>query len=229
MGFYKYLLIFLLAVQTLKAENTAEEVFTNIYENKIWGKKNNFGTSGPGSEKNVTEIYRKYLQKFIKKHHIQSVVDVGCGDWEFSQYIDWKDIHYMGFDVVLPVIERNIKKFQTEKIQFFHANAIETDLPEADLLICKEVLQHLPNKDVKKFLPQLKKYRYCLITNDVDPKTKSAKNGDIVRGPEKRFLDLTKAPFSLKGRKVLFYQAFGDTKQVLLIKRKVKKEVKDKI
>jgi len=82
-------------------------------------------------------------------------------------------------------------------------------------------LQHLPNKEVKAFLPQLKKFKHCLITNDVDPQTLTSKNSDIHVG-NVRWLDLTMPPFKVKGRKVLTYKTDDgrDTKQVLHIRRK---------
>ena len=35
-------------------------------------------------------------QQFLKDNAIRSVVDAGCGDWEFSQAIDWTGIDYKG-------------------------------------------------------------------------------------------------------------------------------------
>ena len=46
---------------------------------------------------------------------------------------------------------------------------VEDPLPPADLLIVKHVLQHIPNRDVLKFLPQLKKYKHVLLVNSADP------------------------------------------------------------
>lgn len=65
------------------------------------------------------------MRKFIKEHDIQSVADLGCGDWQFSPYIyhDLK-VDYVpwthdltsqiteiglevGYDVVLPVIQES--------------------------------------------------------------------------------------------------------------------------
>lgn len=46
------------------------------------------------------------MRKFIKENAIQSVVDLGCGDWQFSPYIYHDlDVAYLGYDVVLSVTE----------------------------------------------------------------------------------------------------------------------------
>lgn len=78
-------------------------------------------------------------------------MDVGCGDWQFSQAIDWGTIKYIGYDIVKQVVKANRKKFGTRLISFIHGNGVQCDLPMADLLICKDVLQHLPN-EISKIL-----------------------------------------------------------------------------
>lgn len=40
-------------------------------------------------------------------------------------------------------------------------------MPAADLLIIKDVLQHLSNKSIQSFLPKLEKFKYALLTNDI--------------------------------------------------------------
>lgn len=49
------------------------------------------------------------MRKFIKENAIHSVVDLGCGDWQFSPYI-YHDlgVAYTGYDVVLPVIQESL-------------------------------------------------------------------------------------------------------------------------
>jgi hypothetical protein len=89
-------------------------------------------------------------------------------------------------------------------------------VPEADLLICKDVLQHLSNRDISIFLKKLSKFKYCLITNDVDPDTLSSYNQDIETGGY-RTLDLRAYPFLVEAQSVLTYQSKTEVKQVLLI------------
>lgn len=197
------------------AERSNEEVFTEIYENRSWGQnQQGQGRSGEGSTLASTHIYRVFLQEFLKENNIKTVIDVGCGDWEFSQKINWDGIIYQGFDVVESVIQNNEKLFATDTIQFTNADATVFELPEADLLLCKDVLQHLPNEDIAKFLTQLHKFKHCLITNDISPKTYSSKNKDIKRGGIHP-IDLTKSPFFLKGFKILTYKSQSKLKQVL--------------
>ena len=49
---------------------------------------------------------------------INKVLDLGCGDWQFSQFVNWKDKEYIGIDCVDSVIANNNKQFANEKIKF---------------------------------------------------------------------------------------------------------------
>ena len=182
-----------------------EKIFDFIYKEKFWGANaEGQGHSGPGSTVDATLIYRTFLQDFLKVHEIRSVVDAGCGDWEFSRTVDWSGIDYKGFDIVADVIKSNTEKYSKSNVSFAVANMVEDPLPPADLLIVKHVLQHIPNRDVLKFLPQLKKYKHVLLVNSADPATLSGDNQDTTVGGY-RHLELTRPPFNLKGNKVLAY------------------------
>lgn len=213
--------LFLASVSTYisssETARPAQEVFTEIYSKKLWGaNENGVGWSGAGSDFGSTPVYRKFLQDFLKTYAIKSVVDVGCGDWEFSRYIDWQGIEYLGVDVVESVLIKDKILFGTATIHFRKMDVLQDELPKADLLICKDVLQHLTNEDILQIIPQLSRYKYCLITNDVHAETGSSNNPTITRG-DYRPIDLTKAPFNVVGTKVLTYKAYYVTKQVLLI------------
>lgn len=212
------LIIFVVIInlQVYCLENT-ETVFTKIYNECWWGKnENNEGSSGDGSTVAEAGPYMDFLQKFIEEKSIKSIVDIGCGDWNFSKHIDWGERSYLGVDVVKFIIEKNQENFTSENIHFIHADILDTPLPSADLLLCKDVMQHLPNDDIKLFMEQVAKYKYCLITNDVNPKTFSSNNRQIPIG-HCRALDLTKPPFDIKACKIFKYESGRTVKQVLLI------------
>lgn len=198
----------------LLADKTNEEAFSKIYQDGWWGKP---GFSGGGSKVENAKLYMEYLENFLKSHEIRNVVDLGCGDWTFSRHIDWSNINYLGIDVVKSVIEKNQRDFTKDNIHFIQADVLNFCLPEADLLICKDVLQHLPIQDISFVLEQIGKFKYCLITNDIDLNDAKKNNLEILRG-EYRSLDLTSYPFFLDAEKVLTYPCELIIKQVLLVK-----------
>jgi len=194
-----------------------EIVFTAIYNDAIWGRNDRGeGYSGGGSLWENAKIYIDFLQKFIKQYDIKTVVDAGCGDWECSRYIDWSQVQYMGYDVVAHIIKKDKERYGAPNISFIHGNFLTIDLPRADLLLSKHVLQHLSNEDILKFLPQLSKYKYCLITNAVDVDTLSSENVNIVTGGGQK-IDLSRPPFNIFGIKILNYLAEGTMHQVFFI------------
>ena len=198
------------------SEPSHEDVFSSIYQNKVWGvNEEGEGFSGGGSLVENAQPYMDFLVKFMKEHEIQSVVDVGCGDWEFSRHIDWSGIDYFGYDVVPFVIEKNIKRYGAPNIHFAFANMVSQDLPKADLLLCKHVLQHLSNKDISAFISQFSKYKYCLITNEVYPHILAGDNRDIATGGCHK-VDLSSSPFYLQGKKVFHFKIGGSMHQVFL-------------
>jgi SAM-dependent methyltransferase len=195
------------------------DVFDWIYSKGFWGKdKVGQGTSGPGSTMESTKLYRVFLQDFLAAHGIRSVVDAGCGDWQFSQSMDWSGIDYLGVDIVASVIEQNRRRHAKPNIRFSVADIVRDELPPADLLIVKDVLQHLSDADISRFLKQLPRYRHVLIVNDVDSLTLSAKPQDIKTGGF-RPIDLTRPPHSLQGNKVLAWHSGRATQLVLHVAR----------
>ncbi len=160
--------------------------------------------------------YRRYLHNFIRTNQIRSVVDIGCGDWQFSKLIDWRDIDYTGVDVS-DVVLSNTQQFSREGIRFLHADARTDPLPPADLLIMKDVMQHWSNDDILTFLPRLNSFRQALITNGFHPSLKNLLNSDITAGAF-RPIDLRISPFNLPGTYIHWLQ-FDEPKWIFYWQR----------
>ena len=208
----KKALLGLLVTCSIFANEDTEGVFTGIYNHSGWGKnEEGIGFSGAGSTLANTRGYIAFIQDFIKTNNIHSVVDAGCGDWTFSKMIQWGDVEYLGVDVVKSVIDENVLKYSTDKIHFRHINMLQYELPVADLLICKDVLMHLSNRDIFFFLKAIKKFKHCLFTNNIQG---VQLNFDIARG-EYRPLDLTAYPFFFNGIKIFTYSTDHGPKEVL--------------
>lgn len=209
------ILFLLLACSLLCAENQTEKVFSYIYSLGEWDES---GFSLSGSQVEITQEYMDYLQKFLTENDIHSVVDLGCGDWAFSRYIDWEGIEYLGIDIVPSVVNRNQHLFSQPNVTFIYADALTMELPEADLFLCKDVFQHLPNQAILQILSQSGKYKHCLITNYVDRRTLSSTNRDIKVG-NYHPIDLSKPPFNIPGEKVLNFYSGVAPKQTFYIKK----------
>jgi 2-polyprenyl-3-methyl-5-hydroxy-6-metoxy-1,4-benzoquinol methylase len=166
------------------------EVFSKIYKEDLW-----HGGSGAGSKLENVKEYVEILQKYIDKPEIKTVLDLGCGDWQFSKFLDLSSVSYLGLDVVESVIESNSTSYSASNIKFISRDITTYELPKVDLIICKDVLQHLCNKDVVTTLVKIiTSSKFSLITNDFNPE--NTENKDIDNG-DYRCLDLTLSPFYL--------------------------------
>jgi hypothetical protein len=152
-----------------------ENIFTTIYENKIWGSNQNNsynGSSGVGSSIEYNkDTYIPFLQKFIIDNNIKTIVDLGCGDFRCGNLIyDELDILYTGYDAYNKVIEHNSAQQLLPKYNFLHldfCNSKETII-NGELCILKDVIQHWNLSTIYKFLDYLiesKKFKYILIIN----------------------------------------------------------------
>ena len=190
------LLLLYFVIDAVDRESPLTKTFNGIYREGIWGRDvAGKGTSGSGSTLDITREYRAYLEDFIRKHRVTSIVDAGCGDWTFSSTIDWGGASYLGVDIASDVIEANRRKYEKPNVTF-QVGDITEELPSADLLISKDVLQHLPDALVDRFIRNnLKtgKYKWVLLTND-----RGSGNPDIVPGGY-RAIDLAAAPFNVPG------------------------------
>ena len=166
-----------------------KDVFEEIYRINGWGQG-----SGEGSLPANTRPYVRFLQKFLRGQQIRSVVDLGCGDWQFSHLIDWDGIAYGGYDLVSSVIDANRRKYARDNVAFHLFDGDFDRLPAGDLLIAKDVLQHWSIANINRLRPALSRFRFSLITNCVNPDGPTA-NQDIGDGAF-RPLDLRRPPFA---------------------------------
>ncbi|MEJ0013364.1 MAG: class I SAM-dependent methyltransferase [Bauldia sp.] len=198
------------------------EIFDMIYRAEVWGSRGNEAavSSGYGSTGKATAPYRDFLVSFMRDKNIRSVVDIGCGDWELGRLVDWTGVDYTGVDVSAVILE-NTSRFTADGIRFIEGDARTIDLPRADLLLMKDVLQHWSNDDIKRFLPKIGGYRHALLTNGAPLREAEDINHDIPAG-NYHALDLTRPPFAVAGTFVLTYKSVvteGDGKRAIDFKR----------
>jgi hypothetical protein len=97
------------------------------------------GNSGIGSQGIIAEYKAKVINDFVKNNNIQTVCELGCGDWLFSLF---KVSEYTGFDVSEFVVERN-KKIYKHKF-----TTSMNELTLYDLTISMDVILHLIEEEV---------------------------------------------------------------------------------
>ena len=194
------ILLILLTVSAARAETyNHPDVFDKIYETNAW-----LYGSGTGSILEYNWGYIRFLEEFFSKHEIKSIIDFGCGDWQFSQKINFDGINYTCYEVSKYVLERNRAEFAKENIKFEYTPDDWDNIESADLIVVKDVLQHFDNKTIQVFINKvLPKFKYALITNDVLPAEYI--NIEIEVG-DFRPLDLRKEPFNVPMAEAFTYR-----------------------
>jgi hypothetical protein len=144
----------------------AEQVFTEIYRDNIWGDGSpSSPRSGDGSKPENAKPYVQFVKSVINSYGIESVIDIGHGDWVMWKDYKFEDVEYIGIDVASGLSEEVGRNFGNSKRKFFHTSVFDSGLPKVDLIISKEVLQHLSNYEVVDKLKQFNSYKYLILSN----------------------------------------------------------------
>lgn len=180
-----------------------EDVFTKVYTHNEWGGTPGSFYSGDGTHHPDTQRYIDKVRAFIIDQKITTIVEIGCGDFHVAgQILKGLDVNYLGGDVVESLIHHHQETFETDKIHFKTINAIDDVLPAADLIIIRQVLQHLSNEHIQKILKKLPSFKYALITEHLPASAHPDVNLDKITGPHIRMkfnsgVFITEPPFNV--------------------------------
>ncbi|MEI8356602.1 MAG: methyltransferase domain-containing protein, partial [Deltaproteobacteria bacterium] len=147
--------------------------------------------SGSGSEVANTGKIRTELPRVIENLKVESLLDVGCGDWNWMRLVELP-CEYIGVDIVPSVIARNVAEFGATGRSFYVLDAVEEPLPDCDAIFLREVVFHLSFLDARKLLRNIlqSRARFLFATTDSD----TTANTDI-RSGDFRILNLNLTPF----------------------------------
>ena len=179
------------------AQRTTKDIFTMIYQEELW--KGSESVSGYGSGIKYTENLQKTIIEIVNNFKIVSILDLACGDFNWMRYVvDKIPSSYLGVDIVNSLIEKNKLKYENDKVKFTTLDVVNDEIPSANLVICRDVLFHLPNEDILRIINKIvdSPSKYLLITNHIAMETDSFENIDISTGDFRR-IDLFKPPFNL--------------------------------
>jgi SAM-dependent methyltransferase len=189
-----------------------KETFTKIYKENVWGGKDGDFHSGLGSDNEGTNKYADAVSDFIDKYSVKSVFDMGCGDFKVGRLLTGrnKDITYTGGDIVDDLIANNNAKFGNANISFRCIDALADELPNAELCLIRQVLQHLNNQQISLILQKVNKYKFVIITEHLLISKNVKINLDKENGPGTRLYKnsgvyLDRPPFNQQTETLLEY------------------------
>ena len=130
-----------------------KNIFSTIYD--TYGFGGDESRSGPGSTLYETEKLREKIKNLVKYKDIKSVVDIPCGDFNWMREIVESFELYHGGDIVSQCIDENTKKYASDRISFSVIDLMESQIPQCDLLIVRDVIGHYPIEDGKKIVDNI--------------------------------------------------------------------------
>jgi Methyltransferase domain len=171
---------------------TALDRFREAYRSGAWVlSKDQLSPSGQGSEASATRTMVEALPALLARLGCETLLDVGCGDWNWMREVRLP-CDYVGIDIVPEVIQAN-RRYERAGVEFEVGDAIEGPLPEADVVLCREVLFHLSFSDGMAALANIRAAgRWLLATSDAGIWF----NSDIATGDYRR-INLERAPYRL--------------------------------
>jgi hypothetical protein len=170
----------------------------------------------------MAERYISLVKAYAEAHKLRTVVDGGCGDFSVGSRLAPSFERYLALDVSSRIIELNRRRYadwSAKGVRFEIADMTSATLPTADLVLIRQVLQHLTNAEIEKILQNLQssQWRRALITEHVtDPDGNQRPNLDLPSHTARTrlylgsgvFLD--KPPFSLRANRLATIYASAD-------------------
>ncbi|WMS41572.1 class I SAM-dependent methyltransferase [Acuticoccus sp. MNP-M23] len=149
--------------------------------------------SGAGSTVKYTDALRPKLEAIVRDLGVRRVLDAPCGDFNWMRHVDLGGASYVGLDIVDEVIARNIERHAAPGCSFVIADVTVDPLPPSDLLVCRDLLLHLPFENILDLFKNVAdaELKWVLISSYVNPA-----NRDLGTPGEGRLVNLTLPPFN---------------------------------
>lgn len=167
--------------------------FTTIYKDNRWGSAES--VSGRGSTLENTGTVRTILPKLMADLKVGTFLDAPCGDFNWARHVVFPDgTNYIGGDIVDDLIANLQTRYGDHCHNFINLDIVDGKLPAADFWLCRHVLFHLSNDDIKATLANFAASSIAWLLTD----SLSAVNENIaIKSGGFRLINLRAPPFNL--------------------------------
>ena len=157
-----YAILWKLGLRPRAASSVQRDIFTNAYDQNIWG--NAESRSGAGSTRERGAHFRAALVEVFERFEIRSIVDAPCGDFNWMRDVI-TDHDYAGIDIVESLIHANRERYPNRRFQC--ADLTRDPLPKADLIFCRDCLVHFSYADIRAAIDNFRRSgsRYLFTTS----------------------------------------------------------------
>jgi hypothetical protein len=201
-------------------------VFATIYRRREWGSEHGAEFfSGIGSRGEAVTAYVRTVSAELTKLAAQRsaalrVVDLGCGDFVVgSRLLECiPGISYVGCDVVGDLIAHLRSRVREPRASFRTLDIVDSELPEGDVCLIRQVFQHLSNADIMRVLGKLGRYELVIVTEGQPLVPRGVPNPDKLASSGVRFdwrvgvgrgVELDEPPFNLSLQEICRVKGIG--------------------
>lgn len=188
-----------------------QEIFSSVYREGRWGRSNESGwTFFSGTGSHDPAMYQPYLDAIAglvaRIGGKPDAVDLGCGDFNIGSRLRPLFGAYTACDIVPELIEVNCARFAQSDVDFRCLDLSRDPLPSAEVVMVRQVLQHLANPEIAAFVRAIEgKCRYLVVTEHWPAMSSFPPNLDKPNGADIRLtigsgVVLTAPPFNLQAR-----------------------------
>lgn len=170
----------------------AKTIFNHYYQNNHW--RNTESKSGDGSTLEYTKNIRREIPLLMEKLSLKSIFDAPCGDYNWFSHVRLNsDIKYIGADIVEDITNQLNSKYKSNNVSFLTVDVTCEQLPKSDIWMCRDLIFHLPNKDIFSIFDNFLKSEigYLLITSHTNTINEDTFTGGF------RLINLLNHPFKL--------------------------------
>lgn len=155
---------------------------------------------GAGSMLANTHQVRGMLPVIMRGLGVGTLLDAPCGDFNWMAHTDLSSVDYIGCDYDTEHVRSAIIRgsqpiyYQPRSKRVLTLDICLDRLPTADMMLCRDFLQHLPTETV---CGVLKNFLASGITWLLATSHSNLENGEIAKAGMFRLLNLTAPPFGL--------------------------------
>ena len=130
--------------------------------------------SGAGSNLEATRAISHSLPSVLNSLSVRSMLDIPCGDFVWMRHVDLSSVTYTGADVIEALILSHKRLHGSAQKSFTTLDIVTSELPEVDLIFCRDCLVHFSEGLIKRAVNNIKRSRnkriaskQLFIQNDV--------------------------------------------------------------
>ncbi len=123
--------------------------------------------SGPGSAQSAAHACLQMIDAVIEEYGVSSILDLGCGDWNWLRKARWRqsgNLDYEGWEAHADMVDDLNRAFGSASTRFLVSDITTASYPRADLVICRDVLFHLPVALATKVIGAVRDLRSLFIS-----------------------------------------------------------------